>query len=146
LHVNLFAFDVDGTLDVCGSLGPVAVEDLYELKRLGHIVGIVGNEGKAREQGVLGLDFYHWGHKDAQLYLLQRGVIRTVTGYANSTHLSTSLSTYSLDPFHVANLMNRSFIGLPKNAPCGAIAFSEVFAHSFRTDPVVTVEENSGPT
>ena len=85
-------------------------------------------------------------HKDAQLYLLQRGVIVPVTGYANSTYLSTSLSRYSLDPFHVANLMNRSFIGLPKNAPCGAVAFSEVFAHSFRTDPVVTVEENSGPT
>lgn len=85
-------------------------------------------------------------HKDAQLYLLQRGVIVPVTGYADSTHLPTSLSRYSLDPFHVAGLMSRSFIGLPSNVAYGAMAFSEVFAHSFRSDPNVTVEEDSGST
>jgi hypothetical protein len=83
-------------------------------------------------------------HKDAQFYLLRRGVIMPVTGHANATYLPTSLSTYSLDPFRVWNVMKRSFIGLPNNATYGAMAFSEVFAHSFRRDLNVTVEEDSG--
>jgi hypothetical protein len=67
---GVYAFDVDYTLEFAG--GPVAVRDLYAVKRAGFTVGIVGNAGKAVEHGISGLDFYLWGRKTQLLLELKR--------------------------------------------------------------------------
>lgn len=70
-------------------------------------------------------------HKDAQYYLLDRGVILSVSGYMDT-------QVGNLPPFQVYDLMKKSFIGLPSNVPWGVVAISEVFSHSFRKDTHVT--------
>jgi len=52
------AFDVDGTLDI--GRGRIPVRHLLDLKRVGVIVGVVGNWKLAFER-VKGLDFYQAG-------------------------------------------------------------------------------------
>ena len=39
--MNIYAFDVDETLEVSG--GPVLINDLWHLRKDGHILGICGN-------------------------------------------------------------------------------------------------------
>jgi len=59
----LFAFDVDGTLDI--SNGPISSKWLYKLKEKGAIVGFAGNHDKAKKEGLLGFDFYDTGDPEA---------------------------------------------------------------------------------
>ena len=59
----LFAFDVDGTLDISG--GPIPHRWLYKLKEKGAIVGFAGNYDKARRMGLVDFDFYNTGDPNA---------------------------------------------------------------------------------
>jgi len=52
------AFDVDGTLEISG--GRIPVRHLLDLKRVGFVVGVVGNWELAIKH-VKGLDFYQAG-------------------------------------------------------------------------------------
>ncbi len=69
-------------------------------------------------------------HKDAQFYLLDRGVMRPVPGPAEPE--------YRLDAFHVSNDIKNSFVGLPSNLPYGLVALSQVFSHIYRKDTSTT--------
>lgn len=46
--VNIYAFDVDETLEVSG--GPILLADLISLREEGHCIGICGNWGVACQQ------------------------------------------------------------------------------------------------
>jgi len=52
------AFDVDGTLEISG--GPIPLSKLWELKKAGVVVGVVGNWELAIKH-IRGLDFYQAG-------------------------------------------------------------------------------------
>jgi hypothetical protein len=70
-------------------------------------------------------------HKDAQYYLLQRGVIISISG-------ADASQTYNLPLFQVHGLLSKSFVGIPRNVSWGTAASSEIFFHQFRHDPNVT--------